>query len=82
MIGILVNVIRHSLIAQVCLAATLGLVAIKVNNAYQRRAGAKAVVVSINKQADALAKSAEQAREPAKAPGSADRLRRDYCRDC
>lgn len=40
------------------------------------------VVTTINTKAKEKAKKAVKAREPAKKPGAADRLRRNSCRDC
>ena len=47
-----------------------------------RAEGAAAVVSSINQQTEKTNAKARKARSAARAPGSADRVRQLWCRDC
>jgi hypothetical protein len=47
-----------------------------------RAQGAASVVSQINTQTDKLNAKARKARSAARAPGSVERVRQNYCRDC
>lgn len=65
--------------------AVAGLVALGAYQGWkhhQREIGATEVVTTINDQAEKQAEKAVAAREPAKLPGAALRLKSNWCRDC
>ena len=55
---------------------------VAVYNESQRMKGEARVVERSKEQGKANAKKADKAHERARAPGAADRLLRDACRDC
>lgn len=86
MIAIIWAILKTSRLAQIALAATIGLAALTANNAYQRSVGAKratAAIVEATKEAGKAAnEEATKAHTAAARPGAADRLRKFHCRDC
>ena len=74
-----------SLLARIGIAA--GFVAVVVGScslrdASLRKEGAASVVATAKEQGKANAERSRKAHEKARAPGAADRLLRDSCRDC
>lgn len=76
------SAVLASMIGRIVIASLLGLAALKGYGLYERRQGAKEVVAEINEQAENITKTAVAAREPAFVPGSAQRLKAKFCRDC
>lgn len=69
------------------LAGVLAALVAFVGWTYSQRAigraqGSASVVSEINKQTEKTSEKARKARAAARAPGSADRLRKSFCRDC
>jgi hypothetical protein len=73
---------KASKLLQIASLVLLGWGAFQANNAYQRKQGGDNVVATINEQVEEQVEEAVQAREPAKLPGSVERLRAGWCRDC
>ena len=69
-------------IGRIVAASLLGLVALKGYGLYERNKGADQAIATINKQSEKLTSEAVKERRKADLPGSADRLKRSYCRDC
>ena len=71
-----------SMIGRIVLASMLGLATIKGYGLYERNRGADQALAKIDEQAQKLTKEAVEAREPASVPGSAQRLKKSFCRNC
>jgi hypothetical protein len=77
-------------IAQLMTAVSVGLVAVWAYGAWEhhqghsegKAEGAAEVVETVNTQAEQQVDEALAARKPAKQPGAAERLKRNWCRDC
>jgi hypothetical protein len=75
-------IFRGSVPLQIATAAILAFGAYKANNAYQQYKGGQAVIAKSQKAGKAANAKAQKSHAAARKPGSADRLRRQYCRDC
>jgi predicted small secreted protein len=69
-------------IAAICAAAVILVSACMLRDASLRKEGATEVVAEAKQQSKKNAEQSRKAHEKARAPGAADRLRRDSCRDC
>lgn len=82
MIGIVWTWVIRSMLGRIVAGALVGLVALGVNNAWQRSIGADRVITSSVKQGEKANEKNARIREQTKRPGAFERLLRDSCRDC
>jgi len=71
-----------SVIGRIIAGVAVGLVALGINNHLQRQRGAAEIITQSIKQGQAINRKNEQIRQKAKQPGAAERVLRDFCRDC
>lgn len=81
-LGIIWKWIIGSMLGRIVAGALVGLVALGVNNAWQRKKGAEQVITSSIEKAKAANERNARIREKTKAPGAPERVLRDFCRDC
>jgi hypothetical protein len=74
--------ISGSWTGRIIAAATVLLVSWKVNNVIVGQKAVKRFVEKSVKEGRARNAKAEKVREKSRQPGAADRLLREYCRDC
>lgn len=71
-----------STIGRIVAAALVGLVALSINNSWQRHKGAERIITNSIERGKAANERNAKIREKVKAPGAAERVLRNYCRDC
>lgn len=71
-----------SMIGRIVAAALVGLVALSINNSWQRHKGAERIITNSIERGKAANERNAKIREKVKAPGAAERVLRNYCRDC
>lgn len=71
-----------STIGRIVAAALVGLVALSINNSWQRHKGAERIITNSIEHGKAANERNAKIREKVKAPGAAERVLRNYCRDC
>lgn len=71
-----------SMIGRIVAAALVGLVALSINNSWQRHKGAERIITNSIEWGKAANERNAKIREKVKAPGAAERVLRNYCRDC
>lgn len=71
-----------SMIGRIVAAALVGLVALSINNSWQRHKGAEQIITNSIEHGKAANERNAKIREKVKAPGAAERVLRNYCRDC
>lgn len=81
-LGIVWKWVIGSMLGRIVAGALVGLVALGVNNAWQRQKGANQVITSSIEQGKAINEKNARVRERAKEPGAFERLLRNSCRDC
>lgn len=81
-LGIVWKWILGSMLGRIVAGALVGLVALGVNNAWQRQKGAEQVITGSIEKAKAINATNEKVRERARKPGAAERLLSNDCRDC
>lgn len=82
MIGIVWTWVIRSMLGRIVAGALVGLVALGVNNAWQRKKGADQVITGSIEKAKAANAKNEKVRERARQPGAAQRVHERFCRDC
>jgi len=81
-LGIVWKWVIGSMLGRIVAGALVGLVALSVNNAVQRSKGAATVIEESKQKARIANERNAKIREQVKAPGAAERVLRNYCRDC
>lgn len=81
-LGIIWKWIIGSMLGRIVAGALVGLVALSINNAVQRRKGAEQVITGSIEKAKAANAKNEKVRERARQPGAAKRVLDRFCRDC
>jgi len=82
MIAFVFQWLVKSTIGRIVAAALVGLVALSINNSWQRHKGAERIITNSIKHGKAANERNARIREKVKAPGAAERVLRNYCRDC
>lgn len=81
-IGLAWKWVIGSMLGRIVAGAVVGLVALGINNSWQRKKGAEQVITSSIQKAKAINERNARIREKAKQPGAFERLLRNSCRDC
>lgn len=74
--------IVRSMIGRVVAGAIVFVVAWSLNNAWQRKKGAEQIITQSIAKGKAANEQNAKIRAQVKAPGAAERVLRDFCRDC
>lgn len=82
LLGRLLEWIVGSMLGRIAAGIAIGLVALGLNNAWQRHKGASQIVAQSIEQGKRINEKNRKIREKVKAPGAAERVLRNYCRDC
>jgi hypothetical protein len=82
MIAFVFQWLVKSMIGRIVAAALVGLVALSINNSWQRHKGAERIITNSIERGKAANERNAKIREKVKAPGAAERVLRNYCRDC
>ena len=81
-LGIVWQWIVGSALGRIVAAALVVLVALSINNSWQRHKGAERIITQSIERGKAANERNAKIREKVKAPGAAERVLRNYCRDC
>lgn len=81
-LGIVWKWIVGTMIGRILAGALVGLVALGINNHFQRQKGAEQVITGSIERGKAANERNAKIREKVKEPGAAERLLRHSCRDC
>lgn len=82
MMALLWKWIIGSVIGRIVAGAAVGLVALGINNHFQRQKGANEIITQSIERGNQANERNAAIRQKAKAPGAAERVLRDFCRDC
>jgi len=72
----------NSVIGRIMAGVLVGWLALSINNSWQRHKGAERIITHSIEYGKAANERNAKIREKVKAPGAAERVLRDFCRDC